>query len=284
MKAPIRYFGGKGNMLKTLLSHFPPAGSYTTFVDAYGGSGIVLLNKPDCPVEIYNDLDANVYALYTVLQDPAHFAIFQQKADLAIFQERLSIEYEQSLAVDELDLVERAFRFWYVNRTIRGGSGGLAINGAIRRKMGKSASDFLAAVERMPDLHQRLSKVIVLNRDAVKLVGDWDRAGVLAYADPPYIWATRGGTRYAVDADDNHHRALVKMLLSLKQARVMLSGYDHTLYDPLVDAGWRKVEFRVYVVDSKNQPKARSEWLWMNYPAAPQTLPLPGFGFEESEA
>ncbi len=62
-------------------------------------------------------------------------------------------------------MVERAFSFFYVNRTSHNGVGGFSKNTYIRRGMSKSVSDFLSAIDRLPELHDRLSKVIVTNKD-----------------------------------------------------------------------------------------------------------------------
>ena len=58
MKAPVKYYGGKGTMFNEILRHFPPAESYRTYIEPFGGSYVVGLNMPYIPpVEIYNDLE-----------------------------------------------------------------------------------------------------------------------------------------------------------------------------------------------------------------------------------
>ena len=264
-------------MLSTLLDHFPPVSEYSNFVDAYGGAGTVILNKPYCPVEIYNDLNQDVYSLYKVLQDSVDFYLFKQRAELSVFSEQVSEDYRQSLrSGEEMTHQERAFRFWYVNRTRRSGSGGLSINSVIRRNMSKSTSDFLSAIERLPELHQRISTMIILNRNAIELIKDWDNGRTFIYLDPPYVWSTRGSTRYPTDCDDDHHIELVETVLEMKRAMIMISGYDNPLYQPLVNNGWRRVDVEVSVVDGKNEKKTKVESMWMNYPdfTKPEQKPM----------
>lgn len=264
MKTPIRYFGGKGNMINTLVSYFPSARNYDTFVDAYGGSGVVLLNKPRTTMEVYNDLDQNVYSLFVVLRDPDLFHPFYEQCQLAFYDETTSETYEASLRTDELTLLERAFRFWYVSRTRRGGGlGGFMMNLAIRRRMSKSVSDFLSAMDGLPALHARLSPVIVRRMDALKLIQELDFKRTLMYLDPPYLHNTRTGARYRVDATQEHHEQLVDTLNQIQHAYIALSGYDNDLYAGL--QGFTRYDFTVNTVTGNNERKTKIESLWTNY-------------------
>lgn|SRR5512138_567685 len=272
---PIRYFGGKGNFVQRIIDHFPDPATYTCYVEPYGGSASVLLNKPYTPVEIYNDLERNVYTLFNVLSSPRLYPKLKRKCDLALYHEALAERYRLSLRDGRaLSPLERAFRFWYVNRTRRVGDGGFSVNTCVRRGMSKSTSDFLASIERMDQIHARLSSVIFTNKDALALLVEHDYPGTMFYLDPPYVHATRGSTRYALDADDSHHERLVETLLTMRHAKVLLSGYDHVLYEPLVGAGWHRHQFEVQTVTGTNTPKVKTETLWANYAPAAQQLEL----------
>lgn len=272
INAPIRYFGGKGGMINELLSYFPDSSAYDSFVDVYGGSGVVLLNKPRVPIEIYNDINKNVYTLFKVLRDPVLFAGFQRLCELALYDESTSDEYRLSLR-DELDDVERAFRFWYVNRTRHNGVGGFSINTTVRRETSKSVSDFLSSVAELPGLHARLSTVVVTNRDSLDFISEWDRKRTLLYLDPPYVHSTRTEARYESDVDDEHHNRLVEMLNAIKNAYTVLSGYDNELYNQL--KGYTRHDFVVNTVSGNGDPKQKTESLWINYDSM-RTLPLFG--------
>lgn len=83
----------------------------------------------------------------------------------------------------------------------------------------------------------------------------------LIYADPPYLASTRRRARvYRHDYTEDHHIELLTLLTTLPCA-VMVSGYPSDLYDTML-AGWRRMEF---VGDS--HVGARTEVLWLNYPA-----------------
>ena len=61
----LRYFGGKWRLAPWIISHFPP---HKTYVEPFGGSASVLLRKPRSNGEIYNDLDNEVFNLFSVLR------------------------------------------------------------------------------------------------------------------------------------------------------------------------------------------------------------------------
>ena len=180
MNTPIKYFGGKGTMFKNIIKHFPEQGTYNTYIEPFGGSFSVGLKKPETENEIYNDLEQNVYSLYKVLSDKDLFEQFKFKCDLVHFSEDLRKEYKEKLK-EEQSIVDRAFHFFYVNRTSRNGIGGITLNTTIRRKMSKSTSDFLSAIDRLPELHQRLSKIIMLNRDGIGFIEKYNQDNILIY-------------------------------------------------------------------------------------------------------
>jgi DNA adenine methylase len=130
MNAPIRYFGSKGGFYNKIIEQFPKE-PYDIYVEPYGGTYIVGLQKPEVPVEIYNDLEQNVYSLYKVIGDKEMFELFKQKCDLSLYSEDLRNEYKSELK-NELSLVDRAFYFFYVNRTSHNGIGGFSMNYSIR--------------------------------------------------------------------------------------------------------------------------------------------------------
>ncbi len=78
--------------------------------------------------------------------------------------------------------------------------------------------------------------------------GDWldvltayDTPETFFYIDPPFITSTRRSGGYAFEMTDNQHRQLVRALLVIR-GKALLSGYRNSIYSPLEQAGWRRVE------------------------------------------
>jgi len=161
-------------------------------------------------------------------------------------------------------MVERAFSFFYVNRTSHNGVGGFSKNTYIRRGMSKSVSDFLSAIDRLPELHDRLSKIIVTNMDGMKLIRKFNRENVFMYCDPPYEQSTRTSTRYNVDMDRSAHVDFLEAVIESK-AKILISGYHCDLYDQLMDNGFQRVSFEVKTIDGNFKPKTKTEFLYYNY-------------------
>jgi DNA adenine methylase len=266
LKSIIRYFGGKGNGLNKIIhDNFPPKSSYDIYVEAFGGGANVLLFKEQFGVEIYNDLEQNVYSLFKVISDKSLFSKFKVLCDLAIYSHQLRDEYREDLKKDNIDIVERAFKYFYVNRCSVNGVGGFSIATCIRRNMSKSVSDFLSTIDGLQQLHNRLSSAIIENTDGIGLIKKFDRDRVFMYLDPPYSWSVRGSARYKVDMTNEQQKELVDVLLNIKKAKILLSGYDCNEYKTLTDNGWNKIKFDVKTQDGNRKPKIKTEVLWMNY-------------------
>lgn len=262
MKSVIRYFGGKGNIYGNIIEHFPFRTEYNTYIEPFGGAYSVGFQKPRVPVEIYNDLEKNVYTLFKVISDKSMYEQFKEKCDLVFYMQDLREEYKKLLKT-ELSMVDRAFYFFYVNRTSMNGNGGMSVNPTVRREMSKSVSDMLSAIDSLPEVHNFLSQIIILNTDGVDLIKKYNTPNVLLYCDPPYEHSTRTVTRYAVDMDIDKQKEFLSAVLESK-AKIIISGYDCELYSVL-DEKFTKVSFEKNTVNTNNSPKTVNEFLWVNY-------------------
>lgn len=256
MKSPIKYYSGKSYMVNIILNQFPK--DYKIYVEGFGGGASVLFAKPQTGIEIYNDLGDNVYALFKVLSDKAMFERLKERIDLTPYSSQLRSEYKDAL-MSELSMEDRAYYYLYVNRSSFNGVGGFSVNTVVRRNMSKSISDYLSMVDKLPEIHNRLSSVIVEHRDIFDLIDHYDKADVFMYLDPPYVHNTRlSTTRYEQEMTDEEHARLVARLLQCK-CKWLLSGYDTPIYQLLTDK---------YGRHDYTQPGTKVdavESLWRNY-------------------
>jgi len=264
IRAPIRMYGGKGNMTTDIIKYFPSKEKYEIYIEPFGGSYSIGLKKPPSKVEIYNDLDKNVYSIYKVISDKNLFEEFKFKCDIAVYCDDIRKEYKQRLKETDLSIEDRAFFYFYVNRTSHNGNGGFSMNTSIRRKMSKAVSDYLSCIDRLPELHDRLSRLIVSNTDGVKIIEKYkDRSDVLIYCDPPYEQSTRGTARYNTDMDTEHHNRFLDAVIDSK-SMILISGYECELYDKKL-LNFNKISFNVNTIDTKFNPKTKTEYLYYNY-------------------
>lgn len=130
--------------------------------------------------------------------------------------------------------------------------------------MSKSVSDMLSCIDRLPELHQRLSKLVVLNQDGIGLIEKYNTSNVFLYCDPPYEQSTRTSARYETDMDRQNHLRFIDACLS-SNAKILISGYDCDIYDKLCEHNFTKIKFEVKTINGNMQPKTKIETLWKNY-------------------
>ena len=135
-----------------------------------------------------------------------------------------------------------------------------------RRGQNEQASAWLTAVEGLPAVHERLRRVVILNRPALEVIRSEDTPATLFYLDPPYAHETRTAKsaygRFEMSEAD--HRELLCVLLGVK-GKVMLSGYPSPLYDTAL-AGWTRHTFDMPNHAAGGETKGReTEVLWCNF-------------------
>lgn len=234
----MRYHGGKFRICSWVLSFFE---DHETYVEPFGGSATILLNKPRSRVEIFNDLDAEVVNLFRVLQHPKQCDRLRALCDLTPYARE---EYMLSREPSD-DPVEQARRTLVRSYMAFGGlftgrhTGFRADPSTSTRNTAHQWSRVSDVIASAVD---RFKGVIVENDDALTLTPKWDSPTTLVFADPTYVDEARTGKGYRHEMTDAQHVHMVAMLSSL-QARVVLSGYPSTLYDAMLDIeGWTRHE------------------------------------------
>lgn len=264
---PIRYFGSKGNFYKKILDFFPNKEDYNIYIEPFGGSYTcgLMADLPEKVCEIYNDLEDNVYSLYKVISDKDLFPLFKERCGLITYNDTFRGEFKEKLKNNDLNIIVRAFYFFYVNRTSHNGIGGFSMNTSIRRNISKSVSDLLSTIDNLPELHQRLSKVLVCNKNGIDLIERYNTENVFLYCDPPYVQSTRSSnTKYLVEMDDDTHKQFLDACIKSK-AKILISGYDNEIYNKLNDNGFEKISFEIHTTTGTHEPKVKTETVWKNY-------------------
>lgn len=281
----VRWAGGKGKQLTDLLPLIPPGHLY---VEPFGGGASVLLNKPRSPVEVYNDLDEGLVNLFEVMRDEEMFGRFHKQITLTLYSR---VFFERALEWEAWDdPVRRAVGFYTVlNQSISGKR--LARKGDWSRGMQDNvASRWFGRHDSLALIHQRLRSVQIEMRDALDILQEWDGPKTVFYCDPPYVLDTRSNRKYyAVEQSDDFHERLVDVLLQVKGA-VVLSGYDHPIYDRLTEHGWVSDGYGVTAImevvgkdtnkqdgKGKTQKGRRREVVWRNRRAAAHAIRNPMF-------
>lgn len=282
MNSPIKYPGGKNPLASKIIGLFPPRGSYCHFVEPYaGGLSVMLANDPAGISEVANDRCSWLTNFWCVLQSESFFERFKRKVEAIPFSEfefnhasemlhlrappnsetRQNGDYSVEMAAIffvslRQSLAARQDVFASVSRT------------RTRKGMNEQCSAWLTAVEGLPAVHERMKRVLVLNREATDVIRQQDGDKTLFYIDSPYVHSTRKTTsEYGeFEMTNEQHAALLLLLASIK-GKFLLSGYRCDMYDNFAeDNGWSRVDFSVPNHASGAKEKRRmTESCWMNY-------------------
>lgn len=259
MNSCIKMFGGKNTMANKIIEYFPCDYKNMNYIEPFCGSAAILFHKEPSSIEVINDLNKNIYSLFKVIIDKDMFNIFKNKCDLTLYSQDLYKEYKKDLKDPNIDIIDRAYKFYYINRTSYNGLGGFSTSNVIRRNMSKSVSDYLSSIDSLYDIHNRLSKVIVYNDDALNIIKKYDIENTFMYCDSPYANETRTGGRYDVDMTDEQQDKYLETLLSIKKAKMIVSGYKCDRYSILEINGWKRIDIEINTQTTNRNKKTKLE-------------------------
>lgn len=233
----IPWIGGKGKLL-WIINELAPC-QYKTFVDVFGGSGTVLMNRPlqkGC-LEVYNDFNSNLTNLFfcvkylpvevikelkflplhsrddfTVLQEyfkGRDFYLEHLEGELALTEKYLSppqAKVLKELMMTRVNLgdARRAANYFKLIRCSFSGTG---------RSFGAKPCNLENFFHTIWECSHRLADVVVENRDFQKLIRQYDRKSTFFYCDPPYFEAEG---HYEVAFSETDHHRLHKVLRKAK--------------------------------------------------------------------
>jgi DNA adenine methylase len=233
----------------------------------------VLLQKPRCFAEIYNDLDGEISNLFEVVRDHGYELV--RLLELTPFS-RKEFDLSYQRGSDPIECARRTVVRAYMgfgSTVTRATRKDVPMRTGFRSNSNRSgsspAADWRNLPYNVPAIIERLRGVVIENRDAAEVMVRHDSETTLHYVDPPYVHSTRtqdtGGHRrgYRYELTDADHGHLASVLHGLSGA-VVLSGYGCDLYDRELYPDWHRVE-RTARADGA---KERTEVLWLNPPAA----------------
>jgi len=210
--------GGKSKLEDWIISEMP---AHSCYVEPFGGMAGVLVNKQRSEIEIYNDLDSELYNFFTVLRDNVDALV--EWLDQTPYSREMHDEFAEELygtADWPTDSVERAGRFFYLRYTQFGarydGDAGFAFS-----KTQNEARPYENAKKQLETFADRFTGVMIENLPWRKCMDNYDADDTLFYCDPPYI-----GSEAKYRCSDFDHQAFVEYLHGV-------DGYWMVSYDQL---------------------------------------------------
>lgn len=268
---PLKWHGGKWYLASRIIELMPP---HIHYVEPYaGGLSVLLAKDPEGVSEVANDLNGWLTNFWNVLRDRElfpHLLRFLQATPFSqpLFETAADILNKTPLAPTGLDSVTAAAWFFVCCRQSLAGrmkSFAPLSRRRVRRGMNEQASAWLNAIEGLPEVHERLKRVVILNENAAAIIRREDGPQTLFYLDPPYVPDSRSSPDvYAFEMTLANHDELLSVAKSCA-GRVMISGYDCDFYRDRLGQ-WTRHEFDLPNNAAGGDSKRRmTEVLWCNF-------------------
>lgn len=251
----------KWRLAEWVLAHFP---QHATYVEPFGGSADVLLQKPLSTVEVYNDQDGEVVNFFSVLREHADRLVRAIK-----MTPYARAELERAFEPTE-DALERARRFYVRTwqQEIRPVSQRQPAWHYERAPLyGRPVIEDWNETDRLYEVAFRLKQVQIECDSCEAVIARYDERDTLFYVDPPYVQdpLPGEGTRTTFD-----HVKLAEQLRTIR-GMAIISGRPSELYDAIYQ-DWRCVQ----CLSRTGGVTSATECLWLSplAEAAGQRRPL----------
>jgi len=274
-RSALKWVGGKFHSAPRILAAFPPAHTYSTYLEPCGGAAHVLMLKPNGRHrEIYNDLNDDLCNFWTHVQD--HADEMAHRLQAMPYSRHLYYEYHARLFDgSSIDPLERAIMWFYV---LRGTGTGWFRKSAVGWNNAESnAVAYRSALDLFLQIQERITtpRLIIDNRDVERVIEEYDNPKTLLYVDPPYVGAEyyyQVGLRKHAKKTFNHQR--LAELLNAAQGYVALSYYPYPELDIWYPVDrWRRMTWQQQkpsslqtTTDPFSASAEATEILLMNYP------------------
>lgn len=226
----FQYPGGKSGQFKRIKGLMP---QHECFVEGFGGSGVITLNKEPAEVDVYNDLDSELVHFFIVYREaPERLAEWLEgvKYSYDTYEDFVTAFYgeaneereEGALPGDTLSSnlvtgddisynhVRRAGIFFFLRYT-QFGAKYHGRSGFGRSKVQNGATTFDNAKERLKEFSGCWDHVTIENVSYEKLVDTYDSPDTLYYFDPPYV-----GTEHHYRESDFSHTDFIETLRQIE--------------------------------------------------------------------
>jgi len=217
VKGIFGYPGGKARSVKRIIPLLPYG---DVWVDVFGGSGIITLNREPSKLDVYNDRWSGVVSFFRCIRDKDLMDEMISKLELLPnSKEEFYLSKDWNVRND----VERAVRWYYMMSYSFGGMG---------RNWGRATStrppNYLLKLKNFPIIRDRMMYCQIENDDWSNIFESYDSYKTVFYCDPPYIDQHVGMYKHGFKEAD--HINLLDTIMDTK-GFVAVSSYTNELYN-----------------------------------------------------
>ena len=258
--------GAKNGTIGDALAFILPR-TGSVYIEPFGGSfGVGKRLGGRYPIRIYNDLEAYSLAVMRQITGP-QAQLFYQKALQEIEYSPLFLKESIKQFPNETDPIKRGIYAWAILTLSYSGNGK-------PRDFPTPLCDKIRYREKMQRRGQiipLLRGVQVTEQDAMDCIRQYDVAGSVIYADPPYVLKNTEHNRlYFKLWNTDEQNRFIDAVCAVGNASVLISGYDNNLYNDRLKGWWKLDIGEVSKTISRTkagQKKPREhEIVWANYP------------------
>ncbi len=244
---------------------FPP---HRHFVDVFGGSGAVILNKPPSQVETFNDVDRHIFNLFTLLQDDSLRARLIERLELTHGANYdFFVEAINTLKQPSPTPLDAAWAFLVASWQSKSQINPALLHDSDWRISGENSKvnrRFIGLPKVIEFVARRFKYVEIAHWDWRRVISQFDSPSTFGFYDPPYFPTANKRKYYAAQMSEGDHTELLETLQHVK-GYALLCGYSSPLYERHL-AHWRRLEFPVKAVATVSGTKPdRIEIVWLNY-------------------
>jgi DNA adenine methylase len=246
VKPFVKWAGGKGQLLKEIRRTYP-AGlgtKYTKYAEPFVGGGAVLfdiLNNYQLKELYISDINRELIATYRAIRDSVdtlveklsmwetdYIPLYADERKKYYYNVRDS--YNQLTASDDIDDVECAVRFIFLNKTCFNGLYRVNRKGQYNVPMGAYKNPRICDSGNLFEISRKLQRICIECVDYRNSM-DFIDQNTFVYFDPPYrpLTDTASFTAYTENVfDDDAQRDLARFVeqVNIKGAKVVVSNSD----------------------------------------------------------
>lgn len=260
LKTPTSYYGGKQNLVRTILPLMP---KHTTYIEPFVGGGAIFWAKPKSEVEVINDTNREMINFYEVVQN--EFVELEKMIRISLHSR--SLHNDASVIYNNPHMFPRINRAWAVwvlaaqsfSSMLDGSWGYDRIKGTTSQKITNKREGFTE------EYAIRIQNVQIECTDALRVIRARDHADAFAYCDPPYYNSDCGHyDGYSIEDFEELLRTLSKL-----EGKFLLSSYPSEILKRYTkENGWftKSIDQTVSVANATGSPgKKKTEMMTANY-------------------
>ncbi|WP_416044618.1 DNA adenine methylase [Clostridium tyrobutyricum] len=210
MNSFISWIGGKKLLRKEIVKRFPE--KVNRYIEVFGGAAWVLFSKDKLAnMEVYNDINGDLVNLFRCVK--FHCGELQRELSFMLNSREMFYDFASQYNTRGMTDIQRAARFFILIKTSYGSD---------HRSYGCVKRNVNTMTQYLTDIQERLSNVVIENKDFEDLLKVYDKEDSLIYLDPPYYGTER---YYQAQFSKEDHVRLCEVLKNVK-GKFILSYND----------------------------------------------------------